>query len=62
MIKKPAKSGSLFFNYKQTFSVVLMATVDADYKFVTIDVGSMGRSSDGNIFSSSVLAKKLNEL
>ena len=61
MINKPAKSGSSFLNYKQTFSVVLMATVDADYKFITIDVGSMGRFSDGNIFSSSVLAKKLNK-
>ena len=57
MIKKPAKSGSSFFNYKQTFSVVLMATIDADYKFITIDVGSMGRFSDGSIFSNSVLAK-----
>jgi hypothetical protein len=51
-ITKPAKSGSSFFNYKQTFPVVLMAIVDADYKFVTIDVGSMGRFSDGSIFSS----------
>ena len=57
---KPAKSGPSFFNYKQTFSVVLMATVDADYKFITTDVGSMGRFSD-IIFSSSVLAKKLNK-
>ena len=61
MIKKPAKSGSSFFNYKQTFSVVLMATVDADYKFITIDVGSKGRFNDENIFSSSVLAKNLNK-
>jgi hypothetical protein len=60
-IKKPAKSGSSLFKYKQTFSVVLMATVNAEYKFVTIDVGSMGRFSDGNIFSSSVLAKMLNK-
>jgi len=57
MIKKPATSGSSFFSYKQTSSVVLMATVDADYNFITTDVGSMGRFSDGNIFSSSVLAK-----
>jgi hypothetical protein len=61
MIKKRAKSGSSFFNYKQNFSAVLMATVDADYKFITVDVGSMGRFSDGSIFSSSVLANKLNE-
>jgi len=39
MIKKPAKSGSSFFSYKQTFTVVLMATVTAAYKFITIDVG-----------------------
>ena len=38
-----------------------MAAVDADYKFITIDVGSMGRFSDGSIFSSSVLAKNLNK-
>jgi hypothetical protein len=36
-----------------------MATVDANCKFITIDVGSMRRFSDANIFSSSVLAKKL---
>jgi hypothetical protein len=47
---KTAKSGFSFFNYKQTLSVVLMATVNADCKFITIDVGSMGRFSDGNIF------------
>jgi len=57
MIKKPAKRGSSFFIYKQTFCVVPMATVDADYEFITIDVGSKGRFSDGSIFSSSVLAE-----
>jgi hypothetical protein len=61
MIKKPANSGSSFFNYKQTFSMVLTAIVEAYYKFITIDVGSMERFSDGNIFSSSVLAKRLNK-
>jgi hypothetical protein len=61
VIMKPAKSGSSIFNYKQTFSVVLMATVDANYKFITTDVGPMGRFSDGNIFSSSVLAKNFNK-
>ena len=33
VITAPAKSGSLFFNYKHTFSVNLMALVDAQYRF-----------------------------
>lgn len=61
VIKKPPKSGTSFYNYKQTFSVVLMAIVDAHYKFISIDIGSMGRFSDANIFSSGALAKKLNK-
>lgn len=61
VIKKPNKSGSSFFNYKHDFSVVLMAAVDALYKFTFIDVGSMGRFSDGSIFSSCQLARKLDK-
>lgn len=58
VIKKPGKSGSSYFNY--TFSVVLLAVIDADYKFVTIDVGAT-RSSDGSLFSNSTLGKKMAE-
>jgi hypothetical protein len=61
VIKNPEKSGCSFFNYKHTFSVVLLAVVDFNYKFTIIDVGSMGRFSDGSIFSTSVLGKKLNK-
>ncbi len=38
-ITKPRRSGSLFYNYKKFFSIILMAVVDADYKFIYIDVG-----------------------
>ncbi|XP_064467604.1 uncharacterized protein LOC135378481 [Ornithodoros turicata] len=41
-IECPKKSGSPFFNYKKTFSVVLMAVADSRYKFVFIDVGASG--------------------
>lgn len=59
MIKCPTKTGSLYFNYKGTFSVVLLALVDANYKFVCIDIGSYGRNSDGGIFAHSSLGRAL---
>ncbi|KAJ4427185.1 hypothetical protein ANN_24801 [Periplaneta americana] len=34
------------------------ALVDADYKFITIDVGSYGRNSDGCVFANSRFGKK----
>ena len=49
VVLKPAKSGSTFLNYKQTFSVVLMAIVDANYKFLYVNVGAQGRISDAGV-------------
>ena len=58
-IEAPANSGSVYFNYKKTFFVVLLALVDATYNFIKIDVGSFGRSSDGGIFSHSALGRRM---
>uniref|UniRef100_A0A6P7FDT2 Nuclease HARBI1 n=1 Tax=Diabrotica virgifera virgifera TaxID=50390 RepID=A0A6P7FDT2_DIAVI len=60
-IVAPANSGSNFFNYKRTFSVVLLGLVDAHYKFIAVDIGSYGKNSDGGIFASSNLGKALEQ-
>lgn len=59
VIDSPANSGSLYFNYKKTFSVVLLAFVDANYRFIAVDIGSYGKNSDGGIFANSNLGKSL---
>ncbi|XP_044161098.1 putative nuclease HARBI1 [Bufo gargarizans] len=60
-VKKPPHSGSRFFNYKQYFSVVLMALVDSNYKFVIVDIGAYGSTSDSRIFSVSRMGERLRE-
>lgn len=47
VIVAPPNSGSLYFNYKKTFSNVLIALVYASYKFIAVNVSSFGKDSDG---------------
>jgi len=58
-IRQPANSGSYYYNYKHAFSIVLLALVDADYKFLFVDVGTNGRVSDGGVFKNAGLSSAL---
>lgn len=60
-LQAPIGSGSDYFNYKSTFSIVLMAIVDADYNFLYANIGCQGRISDGGVFRNTSFFKKLEE-
>ncbi|XP_029340998.1 uncharacterized protein LOC115033115 [Acyrthosiphon pisum] len=59
IIQAPSFSGTEYYNYKQFFSIVLFALVDADYNFMYVDVGTQGRISDGGVFKNTNLYKKM---
>ena len=58
-IQQPADTGSEFFNYKHFFSVILFDMVDANYKFIYIDVGAAARAGDAGVFADSALNKAM---
>ena len=60
-IKKPKRSGSAYYNYKGFFSIVLLGLVDADYKFLWVNVGAEGAASDAGVFNQSSLEPHLRE-
>ena len=47
----PLNSGSYYYNYKNTFSIVIMVLVDASYRFIYMDIGCNGCISDGGVFN-----------
>ena len=63
-IRKPPHSGSAYYNYKGFFSIVLLALVGPDYKFLYVEVGAQGSASDAQIYNRSNLkeAMKTNDI
>nr|CAI5825158.1 unnamed protein product [Callosobruchus analis] len=57
----PANTGTEYFNYKETFSIVLMAVVDGNYCFQYVHIGCQGRMSDGGVYKNTSFHKALQE-
>ncbi|XP_046735632.1 protein ALP1-like [Diprion similis] len=58
-IQSPPNSGSLYFSYKKSHSIVLMAACDAKYKFTMANVGALGSDNDAGIFGKTEFGKAL---
>ena len=60
-IRCPPNQGSFYYNYKKFHSIVLLAIVDAGYKFIYTDIGTNGANSDAGIFNESPIFKKFQQ-
>ena len=59
-IVPPPESGAFYYNYKNYYSIVLMALVDSNYEFIFVDVGKNGRISDGGVIEHTEFLRRLN--
>lgn len=57
---KPCHNRSRYFNYKKIFFlIVLMAVVNADYKYFFVDIEAFGSCADSTVFQNSKYGKSL---
>lgn len=58
---RPPSTGTLFYNYKHYYSLVMLAVADHQYRFIYMDVGAEGKSSDGGVWARTQLQEDLND-
>ncbi|XP_066974246.1 uncharacterized protein [Macrobrachium rosenbergii] len=58
-LRNPPLGGMHYYNYKKFFSMILLAIVNASYKFLYVDVGAIGSESDGGVFAQTRLCEML---
>ena len=61
-IENPPNSGSLYYNYKGFYSIVLLAICDAKHNFTLLDVGQYGSNSDAIVLANSLLGQMLEKI
>ena len=60
-IQNPPNAGSLYFNFKQYYSIVQLSIVDANYCFMWVDAGGYSSGSDSGIYKNTGMYKKIAE-
>lgn len=55
----PAHSISAWFDYKSSFSMVLMALSDAHLRFTWVNIGAKGSGSDSMVFQNIIFGQKV---
>ncbi|XP_057310584.1 putative nuclease HARBI1 [Hydractinia symbiolongicarpus] len=58
-MENPPNSGSLYYNYKGFYSIILLAVCDAKYNFILVDVGQYGSNNDCGVLSKSHIGMQL---
>ena len=61
VMQPPGNSGSYYYNYKHTNSIILMAVAGPNYECLYYDIGTNGRVNEGGVWNKCGLAKALEE-